>query len=131
MGTFACKTFKICLEVCAFLMFVKKLMRFSKKAFSSLSRSFWDNISLITHILIYFFIKSIFFGVFIAYSGRYFVSFHLYGYTRKKHNLILKTKEFMTLCTDRLTQVLQTTDGLKQDVISGKITVGEVATKAW
>lgn len=37
----------------------------------------------------------------------------------------------MTLCTDRLTQVLQTTDGLKEDVISGKITVGEVATKAW
>ncbi|MBP6911189.1 hypothetical protein KBC03_06455 [Patescibacteria group bacterium] len=37
----------------------------------------------------------------------------------------------MTLCADKLTYALQTIDGLKQDVISGRVTVGELATKAW
>lgn len=37
----------------------------------------------------------------------------------------------MTLCTDKLAQVLQTTDGLREDVISGTVTIGELATKAW
>jgi|GEM_PF-3615208 len=37
----------------------------------------------------------------------------------------------MTLCTDKLVQALLSTDGLKQDVISGITTIGELATKAW
>ncbi len=37
----------------------------------------------------------------------------------------------MSLCTDKLAHVLQTTDGLKEDLISGTVSVGELATKAW
>lgn len=37
----------------------------------------------------------------------------------------------MTLCTDQLIRILQTTDGLKEDVLSSRVTVGELATKAW
>ena len=37
----------------------------------------------------------------------------------------------MTLCTDKLVQVLQTTQDLKEDLIDGAIAIGDVATKAW
>ena len=37
----------------------------------------------------------------------------------------------MSLCTDKLISALQTTDGLQEDVISGKVTIGDLATKAW
>lgn len=37
----------------------------------------------------------------------------------------------MTLCTDQLIHTLQTNDGLKEDFLSGRVTVGDLATKAW
>lgn len=37
----------------------------------------------------------------------------------------------MSLCTDQLIHTLKTTDWLQQDVISGRITIGDLATKAW
>lgn len=36
----------------------------------------------------------------------------------------------MSLCTDKLISTLQTTDGLKEDVVSGRVPLGDLATKA-